>query len=177
MPQTIIAIAALIALVVAIPVTWKTAIAAKTKSDAQTVGTAEDKARSIIDEAIKTAESKKRESLIEIKEQSLAAKNEVDKEIKDRRAEISKQEKRIQSKEDLLDRKTEAIEKREADFAAKETALSKRTAAISEQELRIGELEKKKISELETISGMTTAEAKEFLWSSVSTSEGYNCEN
>ena len=167
MPQTIIAIAALIALVVAIPVTWKTAIAAKTKSDAQTVGTAEDKARSIIDEAIKTAESKKRESLIEIKEQSLAAKNEVDKEIKDRRAEISKQEKRIQSKEDLLDRKTEAIEKREADFAAKETALSKRTAAISEQELRIGELEKKKISELETISGMTTAEAKEFLLKSI----------
>ena len=167
MPQTIIAVAALVALVIAVPVTWKAAIASKVKKDAQTIGTAEDKARSIIDEAIKTAESKKRESLIEIKEQSLAAKNEVDKEIKDRRAEISKQEKRIQSKEDLLDRKTEAIEKREADFAAKETALSKRTAAISEQELKISELEKKKLAELETISGMTTSEAKDFLLKSI----------
>ena len=167
MLQTIIAIVAVLALVISVPVTWKAAIASKAKADAETLGTAEDKARSIIDEAIKTAESKKRESLIEIKEQSLAAKNEVDREIKDRRAEISKQEKRIQSKEDLLDRKTEAIERREADYAAKENALNKRTAAISEQEQKIGELEKKKLAELETISGMTTAEAKEFLLKSI----------
>ena len=161
MLTTIIAVAAvIIALVIAVPVTWKTAIAKKTQADAQTIGTAEDKARGIIDEAIKTAESKKRESLIEIKEQSIAAKNEVDKEIKDRRAEISKQEKRIQSKEDILDRKTEAIEKREADYAAKESELKKKAEGIKA-------LENQKIAELERISGMTTQEAKDFLLKSI----------
>ena len=159
--ETIIAIVcALIALLAAIPVTWKFAIASKTKADAAKIGTAEEKARSIIDEAIKAADAKKREALLEIKEQSLAAKNEVDREIKDRRAEITKQERRIQSKEDILDRKTDAMEKREADFASREGNLKKKEA-------RISELEQKKVAELETIAGMTTAEAKEFLLKSM----------
>jgi ribonuclease Y len=77
------AIAAIIIFaIIALPITWKAAIARKTKEDADTIGTAEDKARGIIDDAIKTAETKKRESLLEVKEQSLAAKNEVDREIK-----------------------------------------------------------------------------------------------
>ncbi len=161
MPTILIAvIAVLIALLIAIPVTIKCTIAKKTREDAERIGSAEDKARSIIDDAIKTAESKKRESLIEIKEQSLAAKNEVDKEIKDRRAEISKQEKRIQSKEDALDKKTDAMERRENEFAAKENELRKKLANASE-------LEQKKLRELEQISGMTTSEAKEFLLHSV----------
>ncbi len=153
-------LAAVITLIIAVPVTWKTAVAKKSKQDAEKIGSAEDRARGIIDEAIKTAESKKRESLIEIKEQSLAAKNEVDREIKDRRAEISKQEKRIQSKEDTLDKKTDAMEKREKDFAAKENDLNKRISHVSE-------LESQKLTELEKISGMTTAEAKEYLLKSV----------
>ena len=132
-------------LIIALPVTWKMAIAQKTKADAERVGSAEEQARSIIDDAIKTAENKKRESLLEVKEQSLAMKNDVDREIKDRRAEISKQERRIQSKEDALDRKTDAMEKREADYTAKENELQ----------------------ELERISGMTTEEAKDFLLKSI----------
>ena len=63
----VIAIIAVVALAISIPVTYKTAISKKTKEDAQKIGTAEEKARSIIDEAIKTAEAKKRESLLEIK--------------------------------------------------------------------------------------------------------------
>ena len=153
-------LSAVIALIVAVPVTWRLAIAKKSKEDSKTIGSAEDKARSIIDEAIKTAEAQKRESLIEIKEQSLAAKNEVDREIKDRRSEISKQERRIQSKEDTLDRKTDAIEKREKEFAAKENDLNKRMNHVSE-------LEAKKLAELEQISGMTTSEAKDALLKSV----------
>ena len=160
MNTTIIAVIAVLALLIAVPVTWKMAIAKKTREDAERIGSAEDKARSIIDDAIKAAESKKRESLIEIKEQSLAAKNEVDKEIKDRRAEISKQEKRIQSKEDALDKKTDAMERRESEFAAKENDLKKKLANASE-------LEARKLRELEQISGMTTNEAKEFLLHSV----------
>ncbi|MCR5295632.1 MAG: ribonuclease Y [Lachnospiraceae bacterium] len=141
---------------IALPITWKAAIARKTKEDAETIGTAEDKARGIIDDAIKTAETKKRESLLEVKEQSLAAKNEVDREIKERRAEISKQERRIQSKEDSLDRKTDAMEKKEADFASKETELKKK-------QQKIGELYDQALKELEKAAGMTTEEARDYL--------------
>ncbi len=151
------AIAAIIIFaIIALPITWKAAIARKTKEDADTIGTAEDKARGIIDDAIKTAETKKRESLLEVKEQSLAAKNEVDREIKERRAEISKQERRIQSKEDTLDRKTDAMEKREADYAAKETELKKK-------QQKTDQLYDEALAELQRISGMTTEEAREFL--------------
>ena len=146
----------IVVLIIALPITWKSAIASKTRMDEQKIGTAEEKARSIIDDAIKTAETKKRESLLEVKEQSLAAKNDVDKEIKDRRAEISKQERRIQSKEDALDRKTDAMEKREADYAAKETELKKKQQSVDEQ-LEMA------VHELERISGMTSEEAKDFL--------------
>ena len=153
-------IAAAVALVISIPVTWKTALSRKEREDANKIGSAEEKARQIIDDAIKTAESKKKESLLEIKEQSIAAKAEVDKEIKDRRAEISKQERRIQSKEDILDKKNETMEKREADVANKKAELAKK-----EQELV--KLEEKKLHELEMVSGMTAGEAKEYLLKSV----------
>ena len=107
----LILIVAVVALLIAIPVVAKMALARKSRQDAEKIGTAEEKARSIIDEAIKQAETKKRESMIEIQENSLRARNEVEKELKERRAEISKQERRIQSKEDTLDKKTDAMEK------------------------------------------------------------------
>lgn len=159
-PLVIVLLALAALLIIALPITWNAAIAKKTKEDAEKIGSAEEKARSIIDDAIKTAESKKRESLLEVKEQSLAAKNEVDREIKERRAEISKQERRIQSKEDALDRKTDAMEKREADYAAKEAELRKKQKAVDE-------LYDQEMKELEKISGMTTEEAKSFLLKSV----------
>ena len=157
---TIVYIVVILALIIALPITYKVAINNKTKADAAKIGTAEEKARSIIDDAIKTAETKKRESLLEVKEQSLAAKNEVDREIKDRRAEISKQERRIQSKEDALDRKTDAMEKREADFTARDNELKKKKQ-------KVDQLHDQAVKELERISGMTTEEAKEFLYQRV----------
>ncbi len=159
-PLAIVLMVLVVLLVIALPVTWNTAIARKMKLDAEKIGTAEEKARSIIDDAIKTAENKKRESLLEVKEQSLAAKNEVDREIKERRAEISKQERRIQSKEDALDRKTDAMERREQEYSAKETELKKRQKLVEE-------MEEKETAELERISGMTSEEAKEYLLKSV----------
>ena len=158
--MTYVLIVVILVLLAALPITWKAAIDNKTKQDAIKIGTAEEKARSIIDEAIKTAETKKREALLEVKEQSLAAKNEVDREIKDRRAEISKQERRIQSKEDALDRKTDAMEKREADFAAKETELKKK-------QKKVDQLYDDAMAELQKVSGMTTDEAKEYLYKKV----------
>ena len=159
-PLEIVLMVLIVLLIIALPVTWKAAMSRKKKEDAATIGSAEEKARSIIDDAIKTAEAKKRESLLEIKEQSLQAKNEADREIKERRAEISKQERRIQSKEDTLDRKTDAMEKREAEYTAKEAALAKK-------QTRIDELHDESLKELERISGMTTDEAKASLLKSV----------
>jgi len=146
----------LVALVAATLITWKAAVDNKAKKDAETIGSAEEKARGIIDAAIKTAESKKRESLLEVKEQSIAAKNEVDREITARRAEISKQENRIQSKEDALDRKTAAMEKREADFTAREHELKKK-------QKKVDEAYEKAQAELESVAQMTADEAKNYL--------------
>lgn len=156
----IIGVVAVVALLIAIPVTWNLAVSNKAKKDAEKIGTAEEKARSIIDDAIKTAETKKRESLLEVKEESLKQKNEVDKEIKERRAEVQKQEKRVLSKEDALDKKTEAIERREADYTAKEAELRKR-------EKKVVELEEQGVHELERISGMTSEQAKDYLLKTV----------
>ena len=88
MASVIIAIVAVVALLIAIPVTYKVAIDNKTKKDAEVIGTAEEKARSIIDEALKAADSKKREALLEVKEESLRTRNELEKETKERRADL-----------------------------------------------------------------------------------------
>ena len=70
-------VAVVVALLIAVPVTCKVAVGNKAKKDAEVVGTAEDRARSIIDEALKNAETKKREALLEVKEESLRTKNEL----------------------------------------------------------------------------------------------------
>ena len=124
------------------------------------VGSAEEKAREIIDEALKTAETKKKEALLEVKEESLKTKNELEKETKERRAEISKYEKRVLSKEETLDRKIEAVEKRDSNITRKEEELGK-------QKQKVEELEKKRQQELERISGLTSEQAKEYLLKTV----------
>ncbi len=98
-------IAVVVTLLIAVPVTRKIAVDNKIKQDAEKIGTAEEKARNIIDEALKTAETKKREALLEAKEESLRTKNEVEKETRERRAELQKYEKRVLSKEESVDKK------------------------------------------------------------------------
>lgn len=120
------------------------------------VGSAEETAREIIDEAVKNAETKKRESSLEIKEESIRAKNELDKEIKERRAEIQRNERRIEQKEANIDRKLEAVEKREAGFAAKEEE-------INREKEEVARLHEERVQELERISGLTSEQAKEYL--------------
>ncbi len=126
------------------------------KKTETTIGNAEEKARAIIDEALKTAEAKKRESLLEVKEESIRTKNELDKEIKERRAEAQRSERRLQQKEENIDKKADAIEKREAGLAAKEEALNKMKAEIST-------LNEQRVKELERISGLTSEQAKDYL--------------
>ncbi len=124
------------------------------------IGNAESKAREIIDDAVKTAEAKKKESLLEIKEESIKNKNELEKETKERRAELQRYEKRVLSKEESLDKKADAIEKREAGFAAKEEQLRQREAKVEA-------LGQQRVQELERISGLTSEQAKEYLLKTV----------
>ena len=149
-------ISVVVALIIAIPVTIAVTSSQQKKKDAKTVGTAEDKAREIIDEALKTAEAKKREGLLEVKEESIRTKNELDKEIKERRAEVQRYERRIQQKEENIDKKSDAIEKKEASLAAKEEELTK-------QKEQIAKLNEERVQELERISGLTSEQAKEYL--------------
>ena len=88
-------IAVVVTLLIAVPIVKKRAVDRKIREDADTVGIAEAKARNIIDEALKTAETKKREALLEAKEESLKTKNEVERETRERRAELQKYEKRV----------------------------------------------------------------------------------
>ena len=120
MTTIIVAVVAVVAtLLIAVPITSKVSVDNKVKKDAETIGSAEEKARGIIDEALKTAETKKRETLLEVKEESLRTKNELEKETKERRNELQKYEKRVLSKEETVDKKAEAVEKREAECTAR----------------------------------------------------------
>ena len=153
-------VAVVVALLIAVPVTFKVAVNNKIQKDAEIVGTAEDKARSIIDEALKTAETKKREALLEVKEESLRTKNELEKETKERRNELQKYENRVLAKESAVDKKADAVEKREAECTA-------RAAEVQKKEKRVEELEQKGVQELERVSGLTSEQAKEELLRSV----------
>lgn len=150
----ILIVAALI--VVAIVITWFVAMAYRKKVVEAKIGSAEDKAREIIDEALNVAETKKREALLEAKEENLKARNDLERETKERRAEIQRYEKRVLTKEENLDRKTELVEKKEHSLMAKEDDLRKRREEVSK-------LNEQRIQELERISGLTSEQAKEFL--------------
>lgn len=151
-----IVITAIVTLLIAVPVTALIASAQCKKGIEQKIGNADDKAREIIDEALKTAEAKKREGLLEVKEESIRTKNELDREIKERRAEVTRYERRVQQKEENIDKKTDAIEKKEA-------YLAKREEEMRKQKEEISRLNEKRVQELERISGLTSDQAKEYL--------------
>ena len=160
MPSGMI-IAVAVVLIIAAAVISHFVTVSNLKKNAQSkIGNAETKAREIIDDAVKTAEAKKKESLLEIKEESIKNKNELEKETKERRAELQRYEKRVLSKEEALDKKADAIEKREAGFAAKEEQLRQREAKVEE-------LSQQRVQELERISGLTSEQAKEYLLKTV----------
>ena len=153
-------VSAIITLVIAVPITCFATISYRKKKIEATVGSAEDKAREIIDEALKIAETKKREALLEAKEESLKTKNELERETKERRSELQRMERRVLQKEENLEKKESAIEKREAGFVAKEEELKKQKAEVAE-------LSEKRVQELERISGLTSEQAKEYLLKTV----------
>ena len=164
MSPMVIKIVAVVILLVVIVVT---ALLTKTisikryqESENQKLNNAEDKARQIIDEAVKTAETTKKESLLEVKEESIRTKNELEKETKERRAELQRYEKRVLAKEESVDKRSDVLEHRENKLTAKEEHLRQREAKVEE-------LSQKRVQELERISGLTSEQAKEYLLKTV----------
>ena len=149
-------VAVLVTFAVTAPVSAYIAINYRKKVVESQIGSAEEKAREIIDEALKTAETKKREAQLETKEESIRVKNELDKEIKERRAEAQRYERRIQQKEENIETKADAMEKKEASLAAREERLAKQREEVSK-------LNEQRLQELERISGLTSEQAKEYL--------------
>ena len=120
------------------------------------IGSAEEEARRIINDAIKSAENKKREATVEAKEEILKARTEFDKEIKDRRGEVQRQENRLNSKEENLDRKLENLERKEENVNA-------RIAQLEAEKQELDKLKDSQLELLERISGLTVEEAKRYL--------------
>ena len=160
MPELSYIITAGVTLVVVALITWFIAAAYHKKVTDKKIGSAEAKAREIIDDALKTAETRKKEMLLEAKEESIKTKNELDKETRERRAEIQKYERRVLSKEETLDKKLDSVEKRD-------NALSRKEDDLNRKRQEVDALSAKRVQELERISGLTSIQAKEYLLKTV----------
>lgn len=155
-----IIIAIIATLVIAVPVSAYVANTRSKKAMEITIGNAEDKAREIIDEAIKAADAKKREASLEVKEETIKARHYFEKETKERRAELQKYEQRVLSKEETVEKKATVLERKEQSLTAKEKN-------IDTEKAQLQELQAKHLQELERISGLTSDQAKEQLLSAV----------
>jgi len=127
------------------------------------IATAENQARQIVEDAMREAESSKKEALLEAKDEIHSMRTEVDSELRDRRNELQRQENRLVQKEDLLDRKGETLDKKEESLDKKEDSLGKQQRQIEEMESKVEDELRRQQAELERISGLTVAEAKELV--------------
>ena len=124
------------------------------------IGSAEAEATRLINEAIRSGESRKKEMLLEAKDEIYRSRTEYEKEVKERRAELSKQERRLEQKEAALDKKMEAFER-------KEEELAKRMEALAQAQAEVEQIRRQQLATLEQISGLTQEQAKAYLLRSV----------
>ena len=124
------------------------------------IGSAEQEATRIINDAIKSGETKKREAVLEAKDEIHKSRTEADREIKERRNEVQKLERRLNQKEESLDKKNDAVER-------KSEELSRRIADVQRSQEEIGKLRDEQLAALERISGFTREEAKDYLVQSI----------
>ncbi len=160
MNPILITIGVIVLLVIISFVTFKMGVNYRKRVAEAQYGSAEAKARHIVDDAIKEAESTKKEAKLEVKEEIYKIRQELDKEVKDRRNELSRLEKRVLQKEETLDRKSEQFDK-------KEQSLTDRDNALRKEKERVEVIKQQHLSELEKISGLTLDQAKEYLLKSV----------
>ena len=124
------------------------------------IGSAEAEATRLINEAIRNGENRKKEMLLEAKDEIHKSRTEHDREVKERRAELTKQERRLEQKETTLDRKTEAFERKEED-------LNKRLAAVAQTQAEAEKVRQQQLETLEQLSGLTQEQAKQYLLESI----------
>ena len=151
-----IVLAAVLGLAIGIPV----GVGIRKKTAEREIGSAEQEATRLINEAIRSGESRKKEMLLEAKDEIHKSRTEYEKEVKERRAELSKQERRLQQKEETLDKKTENFEKKEEELARRMTEV----AALKEETEAV---KKAHLATLEQISGLTQEQAKQQLLKNV----------
>ena len=120
------------------------------------IGSAEDEARRLVNDAIKAGENKKREMLVEAKEEIHKSRTESEKENKERRAELQKQERRLQQKEESLDKKMDSFERKEEDLRKKQQQI-----AATQEEVNL--IKKSQLEMLEKLSGLSQEDAKNYL--------------
>ncbi|HIV68458.1 MAG TPA: ribonuclease Y [Candidatus Butyricicoccus stercorigallinarum] len=150
----------LIAAVVGIVVGVIAGITYRKKVAEKEIGSAEEEATRIINDSIKAAESKKREAVLEAKEEIHKSRADLEREIKERRSEVQKTERRLTQKEEALDRKTDAAEQ-------KNEELSRRLAKVQKSQDEAEQYKQQQLERLESISGLTREEAREFLVNSI----------
>ena len=124
------------------------------------IASAEEAARKILDDAQHQADAKKKESLIEAKEEIHRFRIETERELKERRSEVQRMERRLQQKEENLDRKIESLER-------KEEVIARRDADLESKQEQINQLYDKQVAELERLAGLTQEEAKSVLLANV----------
>ena len=150
----------LVGLLVGAGIMFPVAVNYRKRTAEKEIGSAEEEAKRIINESIKSAENKKREMMVEAKEEIHRNRTEYDKEVKDRRSELQKQERRLQQKEETLDRKTEQYER-------KDEELTRRLANVAATQEEVSDIKRAQLEMREKISGMSTDEAKEYLLKNV----------
>ena len=147
---------AIVLIIVAFAVAFFLGVTYRKKVAEREIMSAEDEAKRIINDAIKNAESKKREALVEAKEEIHKNRSEYEREEKARRADLQKQERRLQQKEENLDRKTDSLER-------KNESLAQKISAVEAQQAEIALIKKSQLEMLEKVSGYTVEEAKAYL--------------
>ena len=147
---------AIVLIIVAFAVAFFLGVTYRKKVAEREIMSAEDEAKRIINDAIKNAESKKREALVEAKEEIHKNRSEYEREEKARRADLQKQERRLQQKEENLDRKTDSLER-------KNESLAQKISAVEAQQAEIALIKKSQLEMLEKVSGYTVEEAKNYL--------------
>ena len=149
-------ICGVVALVIGLLIAFPLGVQYRKRVAEAELGSAEEEAKRLLSDAIKTAESKKKEALVEAKDEIYKMRADADKELKERRSETQRQERRLQQKEESLDRKTENLEK-------KEETLNDKLHQADDRLAEIDTLKQSQFDMLERISGYTAEQAKEYL--------------
>ena len=156
MSPVIVAVLCVAVGVVAFIAAFFLGITYRKKVSEREIQSAEEQATRIINDAIKSAENKKREALLEAKEEIHKSRSEYEREVKERRGELQKQERRLQQKEENLDKKTDTVEK-------KSETLTKKIADLDAEREEVAAIKRSQFEMLEKISGYTVEEAKAYL--------------